>query len=288
MNVLLATPAPVVRDEDTHPNLLDSVQYNDGTQDWWTYLCTVDVTEQYPGSKLIGVWNTNGSIATIPSEDPGADSEYYPVDPDYENHIRQFGNQTVDQLDENGNVIDTLENVATDSLDFFHWAGNKQRELLTNEDEIVGEVVENSILPQYPLDDQPIILTMERFFRDDGPPPSEGWAWRATIEFSDPSRNPQSRRIDVYDENWDRIYPSGAFQRTPVAEDPDTGEIIEKWVAETPTNRQTDNPETLYYALKFQSQVEGRLVLAEGADRQQAYFWEHPQGSPPVTEPGAP
>ena len=57
MNVLLAysTEQPV----DPYTNLRPSGTYNDGTQDWWLYLCTEILT----ADRVIGAWEPRRQCA---------------------------------------------------------------------------------------------------------------------------------------------------------------------------------------------------------------------------------
>ena len=182
MNILLATPTAIVRDESTPINIMDSGTYNDGTSDWWLYLCTEDHSGLYPGSKIIGKWNSDGSVLVTATDQDGNPTAWYPIDPDYENHIRRFGNQLIEERDQDGNVIATTDGIATKALRYHHWAGGGQRNMQA--------VPAPETLPEYPETEQPVALTMERFWYDVAP--WEGWAWRATIEFSDPTRAPDA------------------------------------------------------------------------------------------------
>ena len=189
MNILLATQAPIVRDETTPINVMDAGGYNDGAQDWSVYLCAEDHTGLYAGSKLLGIWNNDGSVLETA---PGV---YYPIDLDYQTYLRPIGNETV-------------EGVATGPLNYQYWLGNQQRYLQSSPAQ--------NTLPQYPADNQPIILRMDRRFDDT--PGFEGQGWVATIEFADPNRPPNARAIGIYDENWSFIYTTGAFVLTELGQ----------------------------------------------------------------------
>ena len=262
MNVLLAyaTEQPV----DPYTNLQPSGTYNDGTSDWWLYLCTEILT----ADKVIGAWEFDGTVL-VTDTDPntGEPTDYYPIHPDYEAFIRPLGNATVTEFDEDGNPISTTEGVATDSLDYHHWYGNTQR--------FLQAVPAVDTAPQYPETEQPIVLTMERWF--DTTPGWEGHAWRATIEFSDPTRPPDARAIGIYSDTWGYLYSTGALVWTDTGEVDAEGNPIFKWQTQTPVGRATAAPEPVYYALLFGSAQEGRMVLEADTESRQDFYWEENQ-----------
>ena len=186
MNILIAMPTPAADDETRHPNLRDDGTYNDGTNDWYLYLCSEDVTGQYAGSKLIGTWDSDGNPQGT-------------IDSDYINYIRPFGNAAGD---------------ATDSLDHHKWMGNAQRKLQDTPD----------TLPEFPEDTQPIVLIMNRWH--DEAPGFEGHGWKATISFADPNRPPNARAIGIYNDQWAYQYTTGAFVLTEIGQDEDDNPIM--------------------------------------------------------------
>ena len=175
MNTLFASPTEIVFDQDTNPDLVLTQTYNDTVQEWWLYICTEDVSGQYPGSKLIGTWSRDGDLLTV-------------LDADYEAFIRPFGNDA---------------GVATDRLDYQHYYGHPQRE--------VQETPVPDTAAQYPSDTQPIVLNMSRRFDDT--PGFEGEGWVATIEFNSPDRAPDARAIAIYTDpdHQNFLYTTGAF-----------------------------------------------------------------------------
>ena len=249
MNSLLAYSAPVVVDQDTHQNLRPSGTYNDGAQDWWLYLCD----EILAADKVIGAWNADGSVLVTATDPDGEPTAWYPIGPDYLTYIRPLGN---------------AEGIASDSLDFHHWLGGGQRYL--------QDVPAPATLAEYPADEQPIILRMDRRFDDT--PGFEGEGWVATIEFADPNRPPNARAIGIYDQNWAFIYTTGAFILT------DQGDGTQKWQTVNPPGRVTAAPEPIYYALLFGSAQEGRMTLTGTQDGREDYFWESNQGPLPGEE----
>ena len=172
MNVLLAYSEEQAVDPRT--NLRPSGTYNDGTQDWWLYLCD----EIIAADRVIGAWDADGTVV-----------DGVPIHPDYLAYIRPLGN---------------LEGIATDSLDYHHWFGGQQRYL--------QDVPVAATLATFPEDQQPIVLKMDRRFDDT--PAFEGEGWIATIEFADPNRPPDARAIGIYDADWNFIYTTGAFVLT--------------------------------------------------------------------------
>ena len=267
MNVLLAYSATVDFDEDTHPNLRPSGTYNDGTQDWWLYLCTEILT----ADRVIGAWESDGSVLVTDTDpDTGEPTAYYPIHPDYQTYIRPLGNATVTEFDQDGNPISTTEGVATDSLDYHHWFGGDQRNL--------QEVPVADTLAEFPETEQPIALTMERWF--DETPGWEGNAWRATIEFSDPTRAPNSRAVGIYSDTWGYLYTTGAFVWTDTGELDAEGNPVFKWQTQTPVGRATADPEPFYYALLFGSLQEGRMVLEPNVESKSNFYWENNQTGP--------
>ncbi len=256
MNILLATPTAIVRDDDTPINIMDSGTYNDGTNDWWLYLCTEDHSALYPGSKIISKWNSDGSVLVTATDEDGNPTAWYPIDPDYENHIRPFGN---------------LSGVATDSLDYHHWLGGGQR--------AVQAVPVVDTAAEYPSDNQPIVLTMER--RLDDTPGFEGEGWICTIEFTDPNRPPDARAIGIYTDpdHQDFLYTTGAFVWTDTGEVDAEGNPIFKWETVNPAGRVTQDPEPIYYALLFGSAQEGRMTLPADSSERTDFFWEFNQGN---------
>jgi hypothetical protein len=132
MNYL--TAYTVEQTADDFPGLF-SQTYNDGTQDWWLYLSSVELT----GGKPIGVWNPDGTVAG-------------PIDPDYAAYIRPFGN---------------IEGFATDQLDFHHFQGHAQRA-------VQPDPVPDTA-PEYPPDTQPIVLTFARRWDDTAGFEGWGW-----------------------------------------------------------------------------------------------------------------
>ena len=192
------------------------------------YLSNAERTD--PGIWLVGQWHNDGTAVE--------------VTPEYET-LRPFGNN---------------DDFATDQLDYAHWQGHAQRQVQT-------DPVEDT-LPQYPADNQPIILTMERVWDDT--PGWEGWGWLATIEFSDPTRAPNARAIGIYDSDWNYLYTTGAFIETDG-----------KWQTNNPPGRATPDKDPLYYALLYGSIPEGQTELVPEQDMWTRNFWDHDQeGSP--------
>ncbi len=193
----------------------------------------------YLDQTLIGAWGNDGSILSDENDNPT------PIDPFF-TVMRPLGNE---------------DGVATDSLDYHHWMGHKQRHQ--------QPVPLPEILPQYPVGTQPIILTMERYW--DTTPGWEGWGWKATIEFSDPDRAPDARAVGIYDADWNYLYTTGAFVWT------DVGGGIFKWQTHNPAGRAAPEKEPLYYALLLGSAQEGRMELLAGADSRVNFFWDEDQ-----------
>jgi len=224
-----------------------SMTYDNGTEQW-LYLSSVPLE----GGTLIGAWHNDGTVALDDQEPP----QPIPVHPDYAEYIRPFGND---------------DGMATDRLDYHHYQGHNQRVMQL-------EPVQDTA-PVYPSDTQPIVLTMER--RWDDTPGFEGWGWRATIEFSDPSRPPDARAIGIYDADWNYQYTTGAFVWTDTGEVDDDGQPIFKWQTVNPAGRVTASPESLYYALLWGSIQEGRMSLESLAEDESRtdYYWDKDQNA---------
>ena len=186
---------------------------------------------------LVGSWDNEGNILL-------------PVDPLFDNLV-PVGN-------EKGN--------ATNELSYQGWQGHAIR----HRQEADG-------LPEYPVDDQPFAVKMERYERVDQ---WAGWSWRATIEFSDPNRAPDARAIGIYpDGDWDAAgWTTGAFVWTEIGRDADENPIM-GWQTECPPGRETPTKEPLYYALLHGSAHEGRMILPEGQESLERLFWEHDKPS---------
>jgi len=193
------------------------------------------------GGTLIGQWDDDGIALSA-------------IHPDYTQFIRPFGND---------------EGFATDDLNYHYFQGHTQRDM--------QETPAPDTAAEYPADVQPIVLTMER--RWDDTLGFEGWGWRATIEFSDPSRPPDARAIGIYDANWNYQYTTGAFVWTDTGEVDDDDQPIFKWQTVNPAGRVTASPEPLYYALLWGSIQEGRMSLESLAEDESRtdYYWDRNQ-----------
>lgn len=242
MNILLATPAPIVRDETTHQNLRDAGQYNDGAQDWFLYLCSEDVTGQYPGSKLIGAWRADGRVATDNQDPP----QPIPIDPDYEAFIRPFGN---------------ADGAATGSLGFHSWLGNGQRHVRVDP--------EDGSLPQYPADLQPYIVTVQRTYIDDDGYPHIPHGFTFRINFADPATVPSARSFGVYAdaECTQYLWTPGAFV-----------DVDGVWTIECPVGQRTAEESEWHFAMLLGAAQEGRFTLPIGTQSMTWHFFTADQG----------
>ena len=230
-------PAPVPN-PIVEGNIVQLDSYNDGTEDRDLFLSAEDMSIDYPsGARSIGYWSNDG-VAQVP------------VHSDYD-IIRPFGND---------------EGEASDRLDLHHFQGHAQRDVQT------APVADT--LAEYPPDNQPIVLTMDRWMDDT--PGWEGNGWKATIEFSDPTRPPNARAIGIYDENWNYLYTTGAFIETQIGTDPE-GEPIMRWQTHNPPGRATPEKEPVYYALLLGSAQEGRFELPVDRESVVRLFWEGDQ-----------
>ena len=197
-------------------------------------------SKEHEAGTLVGRWHNNGDAVIVVPEL-------------YQQYFKDFAN------DENG--------FATDSLNVHYWQGHKQRNL--------QEVPVNDTLPEYPADEQPFVVTMERFEVTDGAWP--GWYWRAIIEFVDPNREPTNRAIGIYDYEWNYEYTTGAFVLTDMPGPPnDDGEptVIQKYVTECPPGRQTTEPVDIFYALLHGAAQEGKMIIQSETMQRVDYFWE--------------
>lgn len=160
--------------------------------------------------------------------------------------------------------VGNLGGAATGILRHHHFAGHAPRHM--------QEVPVADTLPQYPADNQPIVLTMDRWY--DETPGFEGWGWKATVEFYDPSRIPNARAIGIYNDAGVYQYTTGAFVLTSLGDD------VSKWQTHSPPGFATTEKEDVYYALLLGSTPEGKTVLPATKDSQQSNFWEADQVIP--------
>jgi len=182
------------------------------------------------GGELVGQWAADGSIITQPL-------------PVFEQQIRPTGN---------------TEGQATGNIALYH---NFQGEEPAR---IVQPAPAAGTLPEFPAEQQPVVLAMEH--RWDDTAGFEGWGWKATIEFSDPARPPDARAIGIYDADWNYLYTTGAFIN-------ESGQ----WVTYNPPGRATATRADWHYALLLGSAQEGHMILQAGVDSQQNLFWDHDQ-----------
>ena len=239
---LYSYPGPLVfTPGDPKPGYVVFDQEADGS-----YLYLSDRPLSYSNQTLVGAWSSDGEILLDVNLDP------IPIDPLFD-FLRPVGN---------------LDGDATGQVLYHHFLGHKPR--------YVQEVPVANTLPEYPADNQPIILSMER--RWDDTPGFEGWGWIATIEFPDPNRPPDARAIGIYNDSWAYQYTTGAFVWTDTGEVDGDGVAIFKWQTLSPAGFATATKESIYYALLLGSVQEGTSILPEDQDSQTLYFWESNQG----------
>ena len=229
----------------------------------WVYDCRSStdpmLLPEFATSTLLGSWDFEGVAQSA-------------IHPDYY-LIRPLGNAEVEGDD----------GIATGALQYSYGAGWRQRYL--QETPVVNT------LATYPADVQPISLTMERRFDDTVGFEGEGWI--ATIEFSDPTREPNVRAIGIYDADWNYLYTTGAFIWTEVEPEQEvldedgnpTGEVIPavfKWQTVNPPGRVTVVPEPIHYALLYASLQEGRMTLEASAQGRTDLFWDQNQSGAPL------
>lgn len=239
---LYAYPAPLVFTEgDPKPGYLVFDQEIGGQ---YVYMSARPLS--YPNQILVGIWSNDGTIMEDGNGDP------VPIDPLFED-LRPVGN---------------IDGTATTVLLHHHFMGHGARH--------VQPTPVADTLPEYPADNQPIILTMAR--RWDDTAGFEGWGWIATIEFPDPNRPPDARAIGIYDDAWAYQYTTGAFVWTDTGQVDENDEAIFKWQTISPAGFATADKEDIYYALLLGSAQEGTSVLAADVDEQLLHFWEFDQG----------
>lgn len=238
---LYAYPAPLVFTVgDPKPGYMVFDREIDGQ---YVYLSTRPLS--YPNQTLIGAWGSDGTVLLDNNSAP------IPIDPLFAS-LRPVGN---------------LDGEATAGLLHHYFLGHQPR--------WVQPVPVADTLPEYPADNQPIILTMAR--RWDDTAGFEGWGWIATIEFPDPNRPPDARAIGIYDDAWAYQYTTGAFVWTDTGQVDENDEAIFKWQTISPAGFATADKEDIYYAMLLGSAQEGTSVLPADADEQLLYFWEFSQ-----------
>jgi len=130
-------PDPVPNPIPEREGFFQRASYNDGGGDRYLFLTPTDMRAEYPtDARLIGGWGNDGEIIAA-------------VHSDYAELIRPFGNDA---------------GVATDKLDYSKFAGHSLRSQ--------QEVAAADTLREYPSDNQPFVVTMER--RYDNTPGWEG------------------------------------------------------------------------------------------------------------------
>ncbi len=197
---------------------------------------------EYEDQTLVGAWGSDGVVMRDEVGDPIPITNLF-------DSLRPVGN---------------IDGVATNELLYHYFMGHSPRQVQAD------PVVDT--LPEFPADNQPIVLTMERIWDDT--PGWEGWGWQATIEFSDPNRAPDARAIGIYNSDWAYQYTTGAFVYT------DTGDGVYKWQTHNPPGYATATKEPIYYAMLFGAAQEGRGTLINSTESQTLYFWEADQVIP--------
>lgn len=245
MSALIALPNRIVN-KVTHPVMMSVGEYNDGSQEWYLYISRIDTTQLenegtplYPGAKLIGQWDADGSVATV-------DDVPVSIDPDYEAYIRPFGNAA---------------GAATDSLNFPYFAGHGQRHVRPDP--------QDGTLPQYPANRQPYTVRVERTFVDDDGYPATPHGFTFTIVFADPSRAPNARSFGVYSDAacTQYLWTPGAF-----------ADIDGTWTINCPVGQRTANESEWNFAMLFGAAQEGRFTLPVGVQSKTLNFFDADQG----------
>lgn len=228
----------------------------------YLYRYSGDETPQ-ANSAFVGALIGGDKVYLMPNEDAdatligewGNDGQLVSMDDFVYSELRPFGNDA---------------GFATGHLGLIHYQGHAQRHM--------QDIPAVDTLPYYFSNLHPFVIHMERYKRTGE---WTGWSWKATIEFSDPNREPTNRAIGIYPGgDWDAAgWNTGAFVWTEVDRDID-GNPVMKWQTECPAGRETSTKEPLYYALLHGSAHEGRMELPEGKDALEKLFWEHDQPVP--------
>lgn len=182
----------------------------------------------WPRGTLVGRWLRDGTpVEVLPAYD----------------EIRPVGNS---------------DEEATQALHMQVWQGHEQPRVQ------VGDPAPGT-LPEYPADNQPIVLRIERVYNPT--PPGQGWTWKASIVFEDPNRDPGARLIQVYKEDWTLQYATGAFLK----------DADGKWAVQGNPGFVTDEPEVLNLRLVWGTTSEGRVSMEPIEEVIERHFWARNQ-----------
>lgn len=186
------------------------------------YLYTSDNPDAWPeGHVVVGAWGDGGAQdgQSIDSEGKVTGTPKFPLQEAYGQKIAKMRNS------DNGD--------ATGERDSLRWQGHSEKKLMDD-----GE--------RYPLDNKPFVLRITRQFIESNP---SGWGFKVEIISDDPNRDVKARRISVYDDEWKKLYSTGAFVM-----DQSTG----LYTTTTPAGKRTETPDPIYFALTEGSVQEGR------------------------------
>lgn len=224
-------------------------------------------------SSYVGELSTGDYVHLLPNEDAAAtlighwdnDGSLTVVDMPAYDQLRPLGNEN--RVDDEGTVIAT--GVATGALDIIHYAGHAQRHLQAT------PAVDT--MAEYPADEQPYIVNMERTNITDDGFPHIPYGFKLTIEFADPSRPPNARSIGVYaDEACTQyLWTPGAYIWTDTGELDDEDQPVFKWMIECPVGQRTAEPTDWNVANLFGSAQEGIYSMPADANEFIKYFWEN-------------
>lgn len=172
------------------------------------------------------------------------------------------------------NPVGNVDGYASGAYPYHNWQGHVMRAQQASP--AVGT------LPQYPEDNQPIVLTVTRRWYSTPAPNQSGWVFDCTIRFADPDRAPTARRVGLYTDDTysDKIVDTGAF----VPKQDEDGNTV--WTTSLPPAQATPDREDLYLALQVVDVIEGKMFVQAGATSKTGYFWVSDRSPPAVTPPG--